>query len=294
MRALLIAALAAISSCTPTRISASRIWVKRPGSKKLEIVSSLAHLCSKHSLDEEAMIAVMQGEADDHEGWECGEVECDDEADATDKDADAQTKAEVAAASEQEEEPPATTPPAPALSSKMIVGLLAPMAGVQVLKRFEKKANPNFLLGLRGCFTACVAAHTAIDFLVRMRIDAANETAMVKSSPNPLSLIMGGGFSAVQQTAREYDLSQLGSMRNSFRMGVVVVALLHWKFKFNQVLVYHAVQALVDLAYHPLVQIHLLGRDAIGALSRPFGAAPGQPDMSALFKGMSTPVAPAS
>ena len=77
-------------------------------------------------------------------------------------------------------------------------------------------------------------------------------------------------------------------MRNSFRMGVVVVALLHWKFKWNQMLVYQGIQTLVELFYHPLVQVHLYGRPAVDELSRPFGAAKGAaPDMSALFKGLS-------
>ena len=45
-------------------------------------------------------------------------------------------------------------------------------------------------------------------------------------------------------------------------MGVVVVALLHWKFKWTQMLAYQAAQLLVELFYHPLVQIHLLGQPA--------------------------------
>ena len=82
-------------------------------------------------------------------------------------------------------------------------------------------------------------------------------------------------------------------MRNSMRVGVVVCALLHWKFGWTQMLVYQGVQLLVELFYHPLVQIHLLGKAAEGALSRPFGAK-GQPDMASLMKGFAPQPAAAS
>lgn len=308
LRLVAVLALAAVASCS--KLSSSRIWVKRPGSKRLEIISSLSTLCAEQGLDEEAMLAVARGEADDYEGWECGEADCEesDEAAADGADVvseaaegadDTDDTAEPADEAEAKDAAPATdaTPPAPAFGSKMIVGLIAPMAGTQLMKRFDEK-SPNFLLGLRGCFTACVAVHTAVDMLLQAKIRLANETELVKAAPNPLSMLMGGGLGAAAQTAREYDLSQLGQMRNSFRMGVVVVALMHWKFKFNQVLVYQGIQTLIELFYHPLVQIHLLGRAATGALGRPFGSGQGQPDMAALFKGLAGPApaepAPAS
>ena len=295
-RLFLLLALTAAASCS--KLSASRIWVKRPGSKKLEIVDSLTTLCAKHELDEEEMLAVSRGEQDDYKGWECGEMECDED---EEEDGEAAAEAEAdgdKAVDAAEDEAPATAaapmPPTPKLGSKMIVGMLAPMAGTQLMKRFDQE-SPNFVLGLRGCFTACVAVHTLVDLLLAAKIAAANETGLVTEAPNPLSMLMGGGLGSAPKTTRQYDMAQLSSMRNSFRMGVVVVALLHWKFKWNQMLVYQGIQTIIELFYHPLVQVHLYGRPATDELSRPFGAKGGSPDMSALFKGLTQPdAAPAS
>ena len=56
-------------------------------------------------------------------------------------------------------------------------------------------------------------------------------------------------------------------------MGVLFNAFLHFKMKMWQPLVYSSVSNIIDMWYNPLVQIHLLGKEAEGPLARPFGAA---------------------
>jgi F0F1-type ATP synthase assembly protein I len=297
MKPLRLALLLALccSVARSAKLSSPRLWVKRPGNKKLVIVDSLAKLCADNDLDEEEMMAVARGDADDHKGWECGEMECDE--DEEDEEADeAEVVAEVADdsdgdADEAADEAAPAAPTPPQLGSKMVVGMVAPMLGVQLMKRFDD-TKPSFLLGLRAVFTAAVVLHTLVSFLLQQRIAATKDETPVKEEFNPLSMLLGGGAAAGPKTARDYDLAQLNKMTSSFRLGVVVVALLHWKFKWNQMLVYQATQYVVELFYHPLVQIHLLGRPTTGPLSRPFGS--GGPDMAALFKQMAQPAPAAS
>jgi hypothetical protein len=85
---------------------------------------------------------------------------------------------------------------------------------------------------------------------------------------DPMSMLFGGGAAATSQTASEYDLSQLKSMRTSFQMGVVITLIMHLKFGMTQPLVYQAVSQLVELFFHPLVQVHLFGKPTVGALKR--------------------------
>ena len=82
-RLLMLLALSAVARSA--KVSGPRLWVKRPGNKKLVIVESLASLCAENELDEEAMMAVSRGELDDYKGWECGEMECEDEDEADDE-----------------------------------------------------------------------------------------------------------------------------------------------------------------------------------------------------------------
>jgi hypothetical protein len=289
-RLLTLLALSAIARSA--KVSGPRLWVKRPGTKKLVIIDSLASLCVENELDEEAMMAVSRGEVDDHKGWECGEMECEDGTDET-ADDDATTEAEAGeeeqaneeADGEADAEPsePAAAAATPPAMSKMVVGMVAPMLAVQLMKRFDE-TKPEFLLGLRGAYTAAVCVHTVTDLVLQQAIAAKDDKTPVKQEFNPLSMLFGGGGAAGPQTARAYDMAQLAKARNSFRMGVVVVALLHWKFKWTQMLAYQAAQLLVELFYHPLVQIHLLGQPTVGPLSRPFGA--GGPDMAGLLAGL--------
>ena len=88
----------------------------------------------------------------------------------------------------------------------------------------------------------------------------------------------------------EYDRSQLKSMRTSLQLGVVMTLVCHFKFGWTQTLIYQAVSSLVELYFHPLVQVHLLGKPTKGMLKRPFGSV--KPDMSGMLKGLGLPTPP--
>lgn len=188
----------------------SLLWVRAPEDADgkpapLQLVRSLGAFCEEHELDEEAMLAVSRGEADDHDGWQCGEAQqydapaaaaADDEeevevAEAEDapvkKVAKAKAKAKVAKAvaeddDEEEEAEKAEAEeeegdegdalkaamPTAMQRNKMIVGLVAPMLTLQAIKRFDNNA-PEFLPRLRGAFFAIIAFNT----LIQVRASAA-------------------------------------------------------------------------------------------------------------------------
>ena len=265
------------------------IWVRNGTDGPLQLVRSLSAFCAENDLEEEAMLAVSRGEADEHEGWTCGvplvheapskkkpavkavEVNEDDEDDSTtveDVDVDAE---EAEEAEEGASSPAVPAGPAGGMS-KMLIGMLAPMGVLQVLKAYDPK-SPIFLTYLRGCFFALIALNLAVQFLLDWRIGSTNDQTKVEKPPNPLAMIMGGGAGSDTQSAAEYDKSQLNSKRNSYRMGCLFTCFLHFKMKMWQPLVYSSVSGVIDLAYDPLVQIHLLGRKAEGSFARPFGGA---------------------
>jgi len=284
------------------------LWVRAPanesdeGSPPPTVVRSLAAFCAEHGLDEEAMLAVSRGEQDDHEGWQCGEVVEYDEAPeqepmaaeveeltetaskskvkaaakATAKstavevsDDDDEAAEEGADTAEADAAPAAKTPP-PVQGRKMIVGFVAPMLVLQVLKRFDQ-TSAEFLMGLRATYFAIVALNTLVQMILQWRIAVRNDPTPVTSF-NPLAMLLGGGGNA-KKTAAQYDREQLNSLRTSYRLGTLFVCFLHFKMKMTQPLVYSGVSGIVDLVFNPLVQIYLFGQAAEGAYKRPFGSA---------------------
>ena len=82
MRVVLLALLAASASAqkrapSASKIAATKMWLRRPGDgMRVELISKsrLPQVCKEHDLDLEAMLAVASGDADDCEGWTCGEA----------------------------------------------------------------------------------------------------------------------------------------------------------------------------------------------------------------------------
>jgi len=244
------------------------------------------------------MLAVSRGECPDHQGWQCGPVE--EYGDGEDADATATADASEEAASNESAAPdansPATEPEAPAAPpmNKMLINLMATTAAVQLMKRF--KDAPWLLLAIRLAYYVSVGARLLVHGLIGWRIGVAADSRLLSSASgdpmaDPLSSLLGGlgaalggGGDEKKQTVADYDRAQLRSVQSSFQMGAIVTFLLHLKFKWNQTLVYSAVSSLVDVFFHPLFQIHLLNRPAVGALKRPFGS--GGPDMAGMMKAM--------
>jgi hypothetical protein len=291
---------------------ADLVWVRAPRKSEddnaapIQMVRSLAAFCEEHGLDEDAMIAVSRGEAADHEGWQCGvaleydapavkvaagekeeEEEEEEEEDAAEvedvpvKVAKGAKKRVTAIAEDDEDDEAdasaaaAAAPKPPVQMNKMLIGMLAPMGVLRVLKRYDQK-SAAFTTNLRAAFFAIIALNTLVQMLIEWRIKARKDTSVVTTPLNPIAMLMGGGANT-KQTAMEYDQQQLKSMRSSYRMGCLFTCFLHFKMKMMQPVVYSSVSGLIDLYYNPLVQIYLLGQPAEGHNKRPFGAAPQGP-----------------
>jgi hypothetical protein len=125
-----------------TTEDSSLLWV-RNGTSALQVVRSLSAFCEEHGLDEEAMLAVSRGEADDHDGWTCGAAQeydpppaaavlAEEVPAAEDSKEGAAESAEGEASEEEAESVAASPPPVQQPMSKMIVGLVAPLIVLQV------------------------------------------------------------------------------------------------------------------------------------------------------------------
>jgi len=196
---------------------------------------------------------------------------------------DAEEDKEVDALEGVADDAPAAPPKPP--MSKMIVQLATSTIASRSLKLFDP-AHPKFLFWLRLFYYGAVSLRLASHALIRHKIRAARDLRLVKkrAAADPLSMMLGGmlGGGGEEPTVEEYDGEALKGMHNQYQIWAIVIFCMHLKFKWNQTLVYSATSALVELFYHPLFQIHLLGREATGPYGRPFGGD--GPDLSKVLQ----------
>lgn len=80
---------------------------------------------------------------------------------------------------------------------------------------------------------------------------------------------------AVTTTVQAYDYGQLRQLFKSQLMGVGMMAVMHFYFKYTNPLLIQSVIPLKNLLEANLVKIHVLGQAASGDLKRPWKAAAG-------------------
>ena len=127
----------------------SMLWVRRTNESKtmVQLVRSLTAFCEEHDLDEDSMRAVSRGDADEHEGWECGEViEYDAPVTAEAEEVTVETVEAGMRASKEEDDDeedevadsdasPVKPSMPPIQMNKMIIGFIAPMVATRVSAR---------------------------------------------------------------------------------------------------------------------------------------------------------------
>ncbi|TFK21232.1 inorganic phosphate transporter [Coprinopsis marcescibilis] len=77
----------------------------------------------------------------------------------------------------------------------------------------------------------------------------------------------------VTTTVRDYDLQETSKLLRASYMGLAMMAVMHFYFKFTQPLFVQSLMGLKSLYDAKEVAIHLLGKEATGDLQRPFKVA---------------------
>jgi hypothetical protein len=79
----------------------------------------------------------------------------------------------------------------------------------------------------------------------------------------------------VATTVKSYDIQQLRALFKAQLMGVGMMAVMHFYFKYTNPLLIQSIIPLKGAFEGNLVKIHLLGQPATGDLARPWKAAAG-------------------
>ncbi|KAF2254135.1 inorganic phosphate transport PHO88 [Trematosphaeria pertusa] len=149
-----------------------------------------------------------------------------------------------------------------------VTNLIIILGFMQISKRIPFD-DPNVLNGVRALYVLSNAIIAGIYFYVQQQINKKNDMTVVKYvEPAP----MGSGEEPkfVATTVKAYDLQQLRALFKAQLMGVGMMAVMHFYFKYTNPLLIQSIIPLKGAFEGNLVKIHLLGQSATGDLQRPW------------------------
>jgi Phosphate transport (Pho88) len=139
--------------------------------------------------------------------------------------------------------------------------------------------DPAVLMYARLGFAAYIVIVLLINFVLHMRVVAANNKSLIAVPPPPAppSFAAPTAPALAAQPAEDnvttvlaYDLGVLASARKSWMLNVVILTAIHIKMSGVSTLIMSSVMGLARFLDDPLFRLHVLGHPAVGPLKRPF------------------------
>ncbi|CAJ1952414.1 unnamed protein product [Cylindrotheca closterium] len=155
------------------------------------------------------------------------------------------------------------------------------MLGSMMITRKIDMFNPVVVKVIRFLFIAQLIVQQIFIIYVRIMAKKNNDRTPIQTT-NPLSDILqkqmgqqGGNdmvknlassFLSSETTVREYDMKQASNMQGGIIFNMAFNWFLHFKMQKTQPLLMQIITGTMQLVYHPLFQVYILGRN----LERPF------------------------
>ncbi|EKG09809.1 Inorganic phosphate transporter Pho88 fungi [Macrophomina phaseolina MS6] len=154
-----------------------------------------------------------------------------------------------------------------------ITNLAIILVMMQVSKRIPFD-DPNVLNFVRLTYVVSNLIIAGIYFYVKTQIDKKKDMTVLKYvEPAPPG--SGEEPKAVTTTVHAYDTAQLKQLYKTQLMGVGMMGVMHFYFKYTNPLLIQSIIPLKGAFEGNLVKIHLFGKPASGDLKRPFKASGG-------------------
>ncbi|KAI9002658.1 inorganic phosphate transporter [Gaertneriomyces semiglobifer] len=153
--------------------------------------------------------------------------------------------------------------------NSQIINLVVFFGILQISNYFDldNAANVNYLRA--GYATMQLVALTAF-YLAYTHIQAKNDqtTLTYQEKKNP----MDQAPETVRTTVRDYDMGKLKEAVRGQFIAMAIMAFIHFKWFYLRPLLLQSILGLRTIYQAPLVQIHVLGKQAAGDLARPWKA----------------------
>lgn len=134
--------------------------------------------------------------------------------------------------------------------------------------------DPNVLNGVRALYVFSNVLILGIYLYVQQQINKKRDMTVIKYvEPAPMG--SGEDPKPVNTTIHAYDLQQLRALFKAQLMGIGMMAVMHFYFKYTNPLLIQSIIPVKGAFEGNLIKIHLLGYPATGDLRRPWKAAGG-------------------
>ncbi|KAK7203403.1 inorganic phosphate transport protein PHO88 [Myxozyma melibiosi] len=147
------------------------------------------------------------------------------------------------------------------------------MFGLMQLSKKIPFEDPMVVFYARCVYVASNIIIFAIYMFTRYKITQKNDLTTLKYVEPPSPMSGSSEKKLVTTTIKEYDLLQVTTALRSSLFGIAVLLFMHFKLGYTNPLVMQSILPLKSLFEQKIVQIHLLGKPAVGDLKRPFKAA---------------------
>jgi len=134
--------------------------------------------------------------------------------------------------------------------------------------------DPNVLNGVRALYVFSNVLILGIYLYVQQQINKKRDMTVIKYvEPAPMG--SGEDPKPVNTTIHAYDLQQLRALFKAQLMGIGMMAVMHFYFKYTNPLLIQSIIPVKGAFEGNLIKIHLLGYPATGDLKRPWKATGG-------------------
>ncbi|OCK98166.1 inorganic phosphate transport PHO88 [Cenococcum geophilum 1.58] len=134
--------------------------------------------------------------------------------------------------------------------------------------------DPNVLNGVRALYVFSNVLILGIYLYVQQQINKKRDMTVIKYvEPAPMG--SGEDPKPVNITIHAYDLQQLRALFKAQLMGIGMMAVMHFYFKYTNPLLIQSIIPVKGAFEGNLIKIHLLGYPATGDLRRPWKATGG-------------------
>ncbi|KAJ1949399.1 hypothetical protein FBU59_001161 [Linderina macrospora] len=146
---------------------------------------------------------------------------------------------------------------------------------MHLVKRFGLE-NPEYALYIRSMYAIGTIALLGMTFMVKQKITQKNDTTALEYD----NTATGSSGERVVTTIVKYDLQEVAKLQKSTMFTLAIVLFMHFKFGYIQPLILQSILPLFNFVKSPLFQVHVMGRQAVDSLARPwvpespFGGAP--------------------
>ncbi|KAF9459625.1 inorganic phosphate transporter [Collybia nuda] len=149
-----------------------------------------------------------------------------------------------------------------------IQNLVISLGAMQVARKIPFE-DPQVLRYVRVAYITTQAIILGVYYITSRKIQSKNDLTLLKYVEPPGAFSEGPG-QLVTTTVKDYDLAETSKLLRAAYMGIGMMSFMHLYLGYTQPLFVQALMGIKNLYDAKLVEIHLLGKPAVGDLKRPF------------------------